>query len=169
MMETEASILYQKHNKEIVLGYHLIQVYKELTDQEEQNVIDFWKREQAVVDPIEAKRRVKEVAYVICNNTWQIVGISTAKLWEQAEERYYYYRMFIRTQDRIGYLSTQVLHKTRDYLSQYASEDNVNGFLVVTQNRKMMRPGFKRYFERHQYQYLGVDQDGCDRWLTRYI
>jgi hypothetical protein len=37
---------------------------------------------------------------------------------------------------------------------------------LVADNPKLMRPGMRRYLERHGFVYRGTDRHGIDRWFA---
>lgn len=62
-----------------------------------------------------------------------------------------------------------VLHQTRNLLGAFRHPDaEPAGMLIVTENRKLMRPGLKRLLERHGYEYRGRERRGLDVWLARF-
>jgi len=81
----------------------------------------------------------------------------------------YHYRMFLRPEHRRPHLMRAVTNATRDYLRNFRYPDaEPAGMLIVTENRKLMRPGLKHLLERHGYEYRGRERRGLDVWLARF-
>jgi hypothetical protein len=60
-----------------------------------------------------------------------------------------------------------VTNASRDFLRGFPHPDfQPAGTLIVTENRGLMRPGIRCYFERHGYQYGGTTSHGLDLWLA---
>jgi hypothetical protein len=58
----------------------------------------------------------------------------------------------VRRADRVPYLMRAVTNATRDLLRDFPyPEGPLAGLLIETENRKLMRPGIRRYLERHCY------------------
>jgi hypothetical protein len=77
--------------------------------------------------------------------------------------------MFLRCEHRRPHLMREGTNAARDFLRGFRHPHaNPAGMLIVTENRKLMRPGMKRYLERHGYQYRGRDPRGLDVWLAQF-
>jgi hypothetical protein len=75
--------------------------------------------------------------------------------------------MFLHPADRVPFLMRAVTNATRDLLRGLPHPGGpVAGMLIETENRKLMRPGIRRYFERHGYLYRGRTGRGLDLWLA---
>ena len=165
---TKTNTRYQQHPHQKIMGHYLICVYQKMSLEEQQGVINFWKNNQAVTDPIEAQRRCHEVVYIACDLDWNIVGLSTTGITQLKNQgEYYYFRMFVQPKQRGSYLSVYIFTQTSVYLLQQALKNQILGLIVVTENKRMMQPGFRRWFKRHHYEYLGLDSKGCDIWLSK--
>jgi hypothetical protein len=149
--------------------YRLDNVYLHATAAQRAETRNFWLREQALADPREAERRTREVVLMVRrDDTTELVGVSTVALQRLRDSgAVYVYRMFLRREDRIPYLMRAVTNASRDFLRSFPHpQAPVAGMLIVTENRKLMRPGIRRYFERHRYQYRGKTLRGLDLWLA---
>jgi hypothetical protein len=100
-----------------------------------------------------------------------LAGVSTVALKPRPTDgrMLYHYRMFLRPEHRQPHLMRAVTNATRDHLRAFRHPDVAPaGMLIVTENRKLMRPGLKRLLERHGYEYRGRERRGLDVWLTRF-
>ncbi len=65
--------------------------------------------------------------------------------------------------------SLAVLNGTRDFLRKFAHPTlKPEGMVLVTENRKLMRPGMQRPFARHGYRYWGKTAWGDDVWAVEF-
>lgn len=150
--------------------YRLEKVYRAASDTQKAEAVAFWLRQGAITNPDEAQRRTAELVYLVRCASGALAGMSTAALHAGADGRTYYaYRMFLRSADRVPYLMRAVTNSTRDLLrSLEQPAPRPAGMLIVTENRKLMRPGIRRYFLRHGYCYRGRTPRGLDVWLAAF-
>jgi hypothetical protein len=150
--------------------YLLENVYLRATEMQRGEILDLWYEHKAVPDPSERVRRCREAVYMVRDGASELVGVSTVALTQVLDGRFFYaYRMFIRPQDRIPYLMWAVTDGTRDFLRDFRHpEAQAAGMYIVTENAKLMRPGMKRSFRRHGYDYLGKTPHGLDMWATAF-
>jgi len=151
--------------------YRLEAVYLAVGDPQREEIIRFWREQRAVLNPTEAERRSREVVFMVRDGAGELVGLSTVGLKRLPDEDrpYYAYRMFLRSQDRTPYLMRAVTNATRDFLRDFDHPQlRPAGMLIVTENRKLMRAGIRRYFERHGYRYRGRNRKGLDVWVVEF-
>jgi hypothetical protein len=151
--------------------YRLEAVYLAVSDAQREEIIRFWREQRAVLNPMEAERRSREVVFMVRNGAGELAGLSSvglARLPDQ-DRLYYAYRMFLRQQDRTPYLMRAVTNATRDFLRDFDHPQiQAAGMLIVTENGKLMRAGIRRYFERHGYRYRGRNRKGLDVWVAEF-
>lgn len=150
--------------------YRLDSVYLRTTEAERAEIMALWQSQGVVPDPAERLRRSHEVVLMVRNPAGELVGVSTVGLTRVQDGRVLYvYRMFLRPRDRVPQLMTTVTDGTRDFLRGFDHpQAQVAGLLIVAENRKLMRPGLRRTFERHGYQYRGTTPQGQDLWLAEF-
>mgnify|MGYP001826358088 CR=1 FL=1 len=153
-------------------GYRLTPVYLAITDAERAEVIAMWRDARAFRDPSVAEQRSREVVLLVRHAACgDLAGVSTVALKPRPTDgrMLYHYRMFLRPEHRQPHLMRAVTNATRDHLRAFRHPDVAPaGMLIVTENRKLMRPGLKRLLERHGYEYRGRERRGLDVWLTRF-
>jgi hypothetical protein len=151
-------------------GYRLEPVYLAITGQERAEVIAMWRAARAHSDPSVAAHRSREVVMLVRHEgSGELVGVSTVALKPSPGKgrSLYHFRMFLRHEHRQPYLMREVTNGTRDFLRTFPHPSaKPAGMLIVTENRKLMRPGIKRYLERHGYRYGGRGPQGLDVWLA---
>jgi len=127
---------------------------------------EFWRRNGAIVDPRAARRRCAEVVCVARNGAGEIAGINSAAIadFSTAGDRHYFYRQFIRAQDRSVRLSTALVRAGVAALRAHARSAAVKGVVLVAENPKFARRGARRILERLGWRYLGKGPRGFDVW-----
>ena len=159
--------LLQSYPRQQVCGYYMIEVYKKITLDIKNLVIEFWLEQKAIVNLNEANRRAEEVVFILCDKQWNIIGVNTAGIFKlNGHGRYYYFRMFINPKNREHPFSLTVFNQSRDYFLNRCKKDEVSGFIVVVENKKMSKPGWKRWYKKNNYQYLGQNEQNYDVWLA---
>lgn len=156
----ESSASYDYH------GYAIDNVFQAVPPALRDEIIDLWRRNQILPGPEEALRRVNQVVLAIRNPAGQVAGVSTAYVgdFQQRGNSYWFYRMFIQPADRVPGLMRFVTLRTCGILGERHVPGGPKGVIIVTENRKLMRPGMRRMFERNGYEYMGRGPKGHDVW-----
>jgi hypothetical protein len=151
-------------------GYRLENVYLRSTDMQRGEILDLWYQHRAVPDPSERARRSHEAVYMVRDAAGELAGLSTVGPAPLADGRIFYnYRMFLRPKDRVPYLMWAVTDGTRDFLRDFAHPQfQAAGLLIVTENPKLMRPGMRRSFRQHGYDYRGKTALGLDLCVAEF-
>jgi hypothetical protein len=146
--------------------YLLENVYLRTTAAQRSEIMGLWHEEDALGDTSEAKRRSHEAVFLVRSPSGQLAGLSTVGFVRLKDGRKFYaYRMFLRTQDRVPYLMLEVVIATRDFLRTFQHpEVPAAGLVHVNENPKLMRPGMRRLFERTGYRYWGKTPAQEDVW-----
>jgi hypothetical protein len=131
-----------------------------------EDVIELWRREQALTDPTEAERRVSEVQIVGLGPNDQVVAVSTAFVErnEQLGMDVWNLRGFVATEHRMGNLATQILWATRDHLRrQYESgrDTSAAAVVVVVQNQLLMTYFNRAFWVYSDFWYVGDSPAGA--------
>lgn len=149
--------------------HRLENVHLHTTSEQRSEVVRFWLDEKALSNTAEAERRAHELVFLIRRNDvcGTLVGVSSAGLMRARNgRRYWTYRMYLRKQDRIPYLSLAVTDATCAHLKERASrEGDADGMLIVTENPKLMRRGARTLFQRRGCRHVGRTPRGLDLWL----
>ena len=147
--------------------YRITSVYGQVNSELAEELVAFWVHDQEILDLDTAKQRAPEVVFIARNTAGQIIGVSTVYISTlRRDERYYFYRMFIRPGDRVFGMMSFMTSKTRDYLCSFSISDKPNGVAFVSENPKLMRPGMRRELERLDFTCIGKTPDGFDVWKS---
>jgi len=148
--------------------YRLENVYRATTAAQRAEAVALWLGQGALSSRDEGERRGFELAYLVRRADGTLAGMSTVVLKTRADgQPYYAFRMFLRREDRVPYLMWAVTDATRDLLRALDHpQPRPLGMLIVTENRKLMRPGMRRSFQRHGYALRGRTLGGLDVWLA---
>lgn len=147
--------------------YRLHYVYGRTSAEQRREIIDFWKRSNALGDEQASADRARQVVFMVRNADDRLVGVSTVYIADfmHPGQRFYFYRMFIQPEDRVPGMMRFVTLRSRDMLQAEYTPGSPRGIVIVTENRKLMRAGMKRMFERNGWQYVGRGPRGNDLWL----
>ncbi len=151
-------------------GYHLEPVYLSISDQQRAEVIAMWHAARAHTDPSIALQRSTEVVLLVRHEaSGELAGVSSVALKPRPSDNrlLYHFRMFLRPEHRRPYLMREVTNGTRDFLKDFTHPSGpAVGMLIVTENRKLMRPGIRAYLSRHGCVFRGRLSSGQDVWLA---
>jgi hypothetical protein len=133
-------------------------------------VVAFWLREHALPSEAAARQRVAQLVYVIRAQDGEIAGVSTAYTGQAPKlgGAYYFYRMFIRPQDRVPIMMRRVTEMTFDVLRERTPAGGPQGVVAVAENQKLRRPAAERQFERAGWHKVGLDARQQPVWLRRF-
>ena len=78
--------------------YRLDVVYGRMNEALRAELIRYWLANDALRDPVEARRRTDEVVCVVRNTAGEIIGVNSLYIqgFERADNLYFFYRVFIR-------------------------------------------------------------------------
>lgn len=147
-------------------SYVLIPVFQETTEDLRGEVVEFWMREGALRDRMEAQRRAHELVYVVRNEDQNIVGVCTTELATSArlQRSVYFLRLFIRRADRTTGLPQEVIRWAWCLLKQRTPPGGAYGARIIGENRKLARPGMMRVFNQRGWKYLGLNAHQLPVW-----
>lgn len=110
--------------------------YQCLPDNLKQEIINMW-LEAGVLDLEKATNRIDDVVLVAFDPNNNICCVTTVYLDQLQDGYYYYFRMFIKEQDR-GKLKTFKSSKlTHEYLKAFKHPLNPKGVIAVAENPKI--------------------------------
>jgi len=150
--------------------YRLENVYLHTTESQRSEILGLWRDGGAVLERSQAQRRCREAVFLVRSASGELAGISEVALVRvKGRGRFYAYTMFLREWDRVPYLMLSVLNATRDFLRNFTHPRlQPDGMLLVTENRKLMRPGMRKLFYRHGYRYWGRTVRDDDVWAVEF-
>lgn len=151
-------------------NYLLDFVYGSLTDIQRQEIIHLWVS-SGVLPASEAQQRVEQVVMTMRNRQGILVGVNTAYVqnFQVSGNFYYFYRIFIREQDRGSDLRTRATTLARQLLKDYqGTVPKPHGIIIITENVKYERPGGMRLLRRQGWHYLGRGPRGFNIWFDNF-
>ena len=150
--------------------YRLENVYLRTTESQRCEILALWRDAGVVLDCGEAERRTREAVFLVRTASGELAGLSEVALVRvRGRRRFYAYTMLLRQRDRVPYLMLAVLNATRDFLHNFAHPKlRPEGMLLVTENRKLMRPGVRKLLARHGYRYWGRTARDEDVWVVEF-
>lgn len=153
-------------------SYRLDNVYGRITKALVDEIVALW-QENRVLGEAEARRRTAEVVLTIRDNGGNLVGVNSVyiKDFVKADNPYYFYRVFIRPQDRRSYGLRSFAGKyTREFLRGYLppGQTKPHGVIIIVENRKLTRPGAHRMLARQGWIPLGKSPRGFEVWCENF-
>lgn len=141
-------------------------VYKNLSTQEKQDVINMWINAK-VLPENEAIKRVEQVSVIIFNDK-NIVGVSTIYPAFLSENNiYFFFRMFILPQYRGSNLTrTQVMQLNFNQLKEFYSS-KIKGIAMELENSKLAHLGKNtNYMQKRGYTYFAQSARDLQLWYV---
>lgn len=152
-------------------NYVLEHVFGSMNEVQTKNVVDFWIKYGAIPNDEEARRRAPEVACIARNAAKEIVAISTLYTGGLGNPAipHYFYRMFIRPEDRSSGLFFEIVALTRESLAEARQPNQAEqGLVAVTENPSLMRVSMQAAFEKFGWSYVGKNSKNQDVWRLSY-
>ncbi len=148
--------------------YRILNVYGKTDEAAREKIIACWHRNKLFLKmpSVKLERRARQVVYMVLNRQEQVVGVSTvfiAKLPRDGQS-YFFYRMFIQPPDRIYGMMKLLTIESCKFLADTPQSDQTMGVIIFTENKKLMRPGLKRMFQKNHFEYLGKNPKNQDVW-----
>lgn len=154
-------------------SYRLDNVYEQVTRTLADEIVALW-QESRVLTGAEARRRTAEVVLTIRDNSGTLVGVNSVyvKNFIKADNPYYFYRVFIRPQNRRSFgLRSFAGKSTREFLKSYVPSGHTTrprGVIIIVENRKLTRPGAQRMLARQGWTPLGKGARGFELWCDSF-
>lgn len=152
-------------------GYQLECVFNTITDAQREEVVGFWKQQQALADPNEGMRRASEVCWIARNDKGEIVAVCTLYTDNHGTppQPHYVFRSFARASDRHAHLSLNMVALVRKTLvEQHQPGQEQQGLVIITENPVLMTPKAKEVFLHWGWTYGGATEHGHDIWRLGY-
>jgi hypothetical protein len=125
----------------------------------------FWRRYGAIADPAELRRRADEVVCIARDPAGELAAVNSVYVGELAGTPHYFYRQFVRPDERTWALSASLVRTASAHLrSSYRPGNAVSGLVLVAENAKLSRPGAKELLARLGWVHVGKEQRGLDVW-----
>jgi hypothetical protein len=151
--------------------YLLENVYLATTEAQRSEILALWRDGgEDLEEVVEADRHSRETVIMVRTVSGELAGVSGVALVRvKGGRRFYAYSIYLREQDRVPYLMLAVINATRDFLRHFRHPiAQPEGMLLVTENRKLMRPGVRKLLARHRYKYWGRNAKGEDVWAVEF-
>lgn len=152
-------------------GLELKYVYGGLSEENKEEIFRMWESHTPLTKEVQLKR-IDEVVYIV-KKDGKIMGVSTAYLQKppRREEKYYFFRTFIHPDIRgiIGSGFPDIVRATNQRMQEVNAKDHLAaGMVVITENQKLMRPGFRKLFLDGGWKYVGQTPQKQDIWVYPY-
>lgn len=129
-------------------------------------VLAFWRRENAIGDEAQSKKRLSEIILHATTADGEIAGVSTAIpiTLPRLAQPTYYYRCFIGAKWRKSRLVLSMLRKAGDVLENYAREHNYPciGIVLEMENARFGQTLQRAVWSSTGFVYIGKSQRGLD-------
>jgi hypothetical protein len=131
-----------------------------------EDVLALWQSENAMPDPAEGERRVREVSIVALDPEDAVAAVSTVYLQHNAQldMDVWHLRGFVATEHRMGNLATQILWATRDHLSKaFESGEDTRGpgVIVEVENQLLMTYFNRAFWVYSDFWFIGQNERGA--------
>jgi hypothetical protein len=131
-----------------------------------EDVLALWQRENAMPDPAEGERRVKEVAVVALDPEDRVAAVSTVYLQrnQQLDMDLWHLRGFVASEHRMSNLATQILWATRDHLrGAYESGRDTRGpgVILEVENQLLMTYFNRAFWVYSDFWFIGQNEQGA--------
>jgi len=151
--------------------YKIIDFYNNKSDIIRDKIIAMWKRHHILPKDADAHKRANEVVVAALNEMGEVVGVVTACKKELtiplvlAGRYVFVYRQFTQPQDRQPSLTSRL---SREAVKLLDGKEGMDGLVVVMENKKLMRGGFRKYFSRRGFELIDAPRIKQDVWFRDY-
>ncbi len=134
--------------------------------QDSNDLLAFWKRENAIPDETIAKARLPQVVFLARDAAGEIAGVCTALAAKPAQlgQPVYFWRCFVAPKHRGTRLVGTLLSKSCDLLGEWAREHDFPciGILLELENERFAKAGRKAEWIHPHFVYIGKSPRGLD-------
>ena len=151
--------------------YRIIDVHNLKTEETTDKIVALWQRNAILPSGTDPYLRASQVVTAALNKHDEIVGVVTVyphtlsvpiKL---KGKHVYVYRQFIQRQDQ----QFSIMHALSDEAVKLLDNTpGMDGLFMQTENRKMMRSGFRKYFRRRGFELIDAPKIPEDVWYRDY-
>jgi hypothetical protein len=129
-------------------------------------VLAFWRRENAIGDETQSKKRLSEIVLHVVGADGEVAGVCTAVpiTLPRLAQPTYYYRCFIGAKWRKSRLVLTMLHEAGKVLESYAREHNYPciGIVLELENTRFGQTLQRAVWPGTGFVYIGKSQRGLD-------
>lgn len=148
--------------------YRLIPVFEKTSNEIRQRIIQLWQDNRALPAEVNADDRARQALFVVIGREDRVVAVSTVYISDMRhtgmanapQDIFYFYRMFIRPQDRVGHLAKTMVMRAYDYLKSLNVANNPKGIAAIALNPKLMRRSLQLAFHDIGWEITGKDDTG---------
>ena len=137
----------------------------ELPDEDEA-VLAFWKRENAIGDEAQAKARLREIVLHARDETDEVAGVCTAVplTLPRLGQPMYYYRCFVGAKWRTSRLVLLLVKRAFELLEGFAVRNGYPalGIVIELENQRFAEAGREAVWPDVGFVYIGKSQRGHD-------
>jgi hypothetical protein len=114
----------------------------------------------------DGQQRSRQVFYVARNPAGELVGISSVYVadFRKAGDPHYFYRTFVRPEDRNYFLMVHMWQRTGECLRAEYAPGKPRGLVIVAENPLFQHPKVQTRMRQEGYRQVGKDGRGCDDW-----
>ena len=152
-------------------GYRIIDTHNLKTKSTRDKIVALWQRNNILPSGIDPYQRADQVVTAALNNNDEIIGVVTAYPQTLAiplklkDKHVFVYRQFIQLADQ----QFSVMHHLSDQAVRLLDgTTGIDGLYMQTENRKMMRRGFRKYFSRRGFELIDSPRIAEDTWFRDY-
>jgi hypothetical protein len=125
----------------------------------------FWNKLGAFAAPAAMRGGADDVVCVARDASGKIAGVNSVYIGPLAGQPHYFYRQFMRPENRQLALSTRMVREAAAFLrARHFAGDPVKGMVLVAENPKLSRPGGRDLLRRLGWTHLGKEIRGHDVW-----
>lgn len=129
-------------------------------------IVDFWRRNQALPPGDDGQQRSRQVFFVARNPAAEVVGVCSVYVADflKAGDPHYFYRTFVRPEDRNYFLMVRMWQRSGECLRSEYTPGKPRGLVIVAENPLFQHPKVQLRMQRGGYRLVGKDGRGCDVW-----
>jgi hypothetical protein len=146
--------------------YRLQRIYGHTTAALSDEIIAFWRHYQALPPSDDGRERSRQVFFIARNPAGELVGVCSVYIdnFARAGDPHYFYRTFIRPEDRNYFLMIRMWQRTSECLLAEYTPGTPRGLVVIAENPLFQHPKLHQQLRRVGYRHLGKEERGCDVW-----
>lgn len=152
-------------------GYRIIDVHNTKTQEIREKIVALWQRNKILPSGVDPYERATQVVTAALNDKDEVVGVVT--VYQQTltipiklrGKHVFVYRQFIQLQDQ---QFSVMHHLSNEAVKLLDGTPGIDGLYMQTENRKMMRDGFRKYFSRRGFELIDSPRMPEDTWYRDY-
>ena len=151
-------------------NYRIVDLYGQMIPHIADKIISFWRKNHALPANESGQERVRQIVLAAFNEKDEVIGVNTVYPGKLKGDGplFFIYRQFIQPEDRVFGLMRYMTMKAWAVLGDKEIEEKPEGVIIITENRKLMRPGIAALFNKWGWQHLGRSPKNEDIWLKKF-